>query len=184
MKPGGGKQKGAAFERQVCKELSLWLTNKQKEDVLWRSAMSGGRATQGLKTGKQLANVSGDICATGTEGIRFTSKFFVECKSYKDLKLQSLFLSPGASLFLKIWDKLEFEAGIYKKHPLLIAKQNNAPGLAVTDSAGFKALFDKSYTPFCTYWFPELFFFLYKDIYAYSDFNLRPPLNGKRKGQL
>jgi len=45
MRKGGGKAKGASFERDICRRLSLWVSAGKQEDVFWRSAMSGGRST-------------------------------------------------------------------------------------------------------------------------------------------
>jgi hypothetical protein len=58
MRKGGGKQKGSQFERDVCRELSLWVSHGKQEDVYWRSAMSGGRSTvaalKGARSGLRL----------------------------------------------------------------------------------------------------------------------------------
>ena len=55
MRKGGGKAKGSSFERLICKELSLWITGGEHQDVFWRSAMSGGRSTVAMKKGDKLA---------------------------------------------------------------------------------------------------------------------------------
>ena len=53
------KQKGAEFERKICKQLSRWI-DSNREDLFWRSAMSGGRAT--LKSNKgEVSGQAGDI---------------------------------------------------------------------------------------------------------------------------
>lgn len=63
-----GKHKGGAFEREVCKLLSLWWTNDERDDVFYRSASSGGRATARSRRGKNTANSHGDIMAVDPIG--------------------------------------------------------------------------------------------------------------------
>lgn len=55
--------KGGEFERSVCKSLSLWWTHGKRDDIFWRTAGSGGRATTRGKHGKSTANSDGDITA-------------------------------------------------------------------------------------------------------------------------
>lgn len=129
-KGGAGKRKGSAFERDVCVKLSLWVSGGKKTDLFWRSAMSGGRATVARKTGKMVRQ-AGDICATTPEGHSFTSVWFVECKSYKQIDLaQFLVLRKG--VLAGWWKKCRFEARQYGREPMLIVKQNGWPALVVT----------------------------------------------------
>ena len=126
---GGGKAKGSAFERQACKDLSLWVTAGQRDDCLWRSAMSGGRATLNAKKGKNLiAHVSGDICATHPDGHPLIELFYIECKFYKDLKLAQLVTSTGGPV-AKFWEVAREQAAIHHKLPMLILKQNMLPAI-------------------------------------------------------
>lgn len=126
MRKGGGKQKGAAFERQICKGLSLWVSRGKNEDLFWRSAMSGGRSTVAMKTrGTKLAAQAGDISSVHELGHKFIQQFMVECKTYKSLDYASLIKGKGN--LLAFWDKAREEAKSYHKQPLLIAKQNNFP---------------------------------------------------------
>ncbi len=60
--------KGGSFERQICKKLGLWWTGGEREDIFWRTAGSGARATMRKKQGKKTANQEGDICATDPIG--------------------------------------------------------------------------------------------------------------------
>lgn len=57
----GKKSKGSDFERAVSKQLSLWWTNGERDDVFWRSSQSGGRATVRGRKGTKTANSYGDI---------------------------------------------------------------------------------------------------------------------------
>lgn len=128
MKMGAkSKQKGSAFEREVCRDLSLWVSDGAKTDLFWRSAMSGGRATVGRKKG-ELLRVAGDICAVTPEGHFLTDKYYVECKFYKDLDIGSFFTKQKGKL-ASFWQECSAQAKHYKKEPMLIAKQNLIPTL-------------------------------------------------------
>lgn len=131
MRAGGGKQKGAAFERSVCRHLSLWITKGKKEDVFWRSAMSGGRATLLHRKGKAAQNSAGDITATGEEGHTLTDQFYIECKCYRDLNILPFFFGNDQGALCKFWAATILEASKHKKLPLLIAKQNSVPPFVV-----------------------------------------------------
>lgn len=61
-------KKGSAFERAVCKDLSLWWTGGSSDDVFWRTAGSGGRATTRAKKGSATAGAYGDIGAVDPSG--------------------------------------------------------------------------------------------------------------------
>lgn len=131
MKPGRGKAKGSLFEREVCKRLSLWITHGEKEDCLWRSAMSGGRATVAHRKGK-IVRQAGDICAVSPEGHAFTDKWYLECKHVKNLGLDQ-FLVKGTGPLAKFWAKCKDEAEIHNREPVIIAKQNGWPILWISE---------------------------------------------------
>lgn len=129
-----GKQKGSAFERKVCKLLSLWISLGKREDLFWRSAMSGGRATVGRKSGKDHAKHAGDITATDPLGHALTDRWYVECKAYRDLKIDAAMLS-GVGLLAKFWRETVEQATHYKRMPMLIAHQNQQPTIVLVPSA-------------------------------------------------
>lgn len=128
MVPGAGKRKGAAFEREVCTKLSLWVTAGKRKDCFWRSAMSGGRATVHAKKGGNMHSQIGDISAVAPEGHAFLKRFMIECKFIRDLNLQAAAVS-GAGPLYDFWIKLALDAVRAGKSPLLIAKQNRLPTL-------------------------------------------------------
>src|SRR6266850_1611917 len=86
-KPGFGKIKGGEFERYCCKRLSLFVTRGLRDDIFWRSAMSGGRATLQLK--QEIINraQSGDMTAISPEGYELCDKYLFEYKNYADLNI-------------------------------------------------------------------------------------------------
>lgn len=135
MRKGGGKQKGSQFEREVCVLLSRWITNGAQEDVFWRSAMSGGRATVAKAHGKSLANQVGDISCIDPAGMEFSSRFAVECKFYADLDLGGLFTGKGK--LLEFWRIIRREAESVGKLPMLFARQNRLPAFICLDFFGY-----------------------------------------------
>lgn len=72
--------KGPAWEREVCKKLSLWWSMGIADDCFWRTHNSGGRATQRHKKGRMTRGQYGDICATHPDAKPFTDVFTVELK--------------------------------------------------------------------------------------------------------
>ncbi len=70
-----GKGKGSQFERDFSRDLSLWWTRGKRNDLFWRSAMSGGMSTV---TG--CANQAGDIIAVSAEGSPVTEAICFELK--------------------------------------------------------------------------------------------------------
>lgn len=138
MRKGGGKQKGSAFERTICKELSLWISNGEQKDIFWRSAMSGGRSTVAMKKGDKLSAQAGDISSIHKLGHIFIDIFMVECKSYKTLNFESLV--KGTGKLLEFWSKAKDEAARHDKLPILIGKQNNYPIVVCLDAEGVRRL--------------------------------------------
>jgi hypothetical protein len=131
MRPGGGNPKGGAYEREVCRRLSLWVSGGTSADLFWRSAMSGGRATVQLKAGKVNIRQSGDICAIDPMGYPFVEANFTEIKHRKNLSIGRGFVC-GTGDLANFWRKAVIEATKYGKRPLLIARQNFFPTLAIT----------------------------------------------------
>jgi hypothetical protein len=119
------KQKGASFEREICVKLSKWVTNGEREDVFWRSAMSGGRATVGYKQGKHHTTQVGDISCIHPSGHRFNEYFAIECKFYAYLDYQGIITGKGK--LLAFWAEITKQAERYGKHPMLFARQNRFP---------------------------------------------------------
>ena len=116
------KQKGSQFEREICKKLSLWVSEGKRDDLYWRSAMSGGRATVRSKVGKQTINQLGDITAIDPLGFPLTDKFVIECKNYKSLGWESFVYGRG--FIWEIWTILEIISDNNNRKPFLILKQN------------------------------------------------------------
>ncbi len=138
MKSGGGKQKGSSFERTVCKLLSRWISNGERDDLYWRSAMSGGRATVAKKKGIDVRQ-AGDITAVAPEGHVLTDLFYIECKSYRDLQIDSFILDNRGKL-AEFWRIAMREAKRYDRRPMLIAKESRRESIIITDIGDLKLI--------------------------------------------
>lgn len=135
MRPGGSKAKGSAFERVICKDLSLWLSRGERDDLLWRSAMSGGRASAQFKRGRRNLTQTGDISAIDPLGSLLTSKILIECKAYRDLVMIGLYLDLKGGINGH-WTDLVAKARQHKKMPMLVAKQNLVRAFVCLDQPG------------------------------------------------
>lgn len=79
-----GKRKGNAFERDICRELSLWWTadlDEPRDDIFWKTSNSGGRATARTKSSKKTHGQYGDVCAIDPIGQPLVSLLTLELKS-------------------------------------------------------------------------------------------------------
>ncbi|SRR6266849_2458553 len=138
MRKGGSKQKGASFEREVCVMLSTWITSGTREDVFWRSAMSGGRATAAFAKGRSLGAQVGDLSCIYPKGNRFISTFAVECKFYAKLDYEGLLTGKGK--LLAFWAEINEQAKRYNKLPFLVCRQNRMHPHICLDNAGMQEL--------------------------------------------
>ncbi len=141
MKQGGGKQKGSAFERLICKKLSLWFTNNEREDIFFRSASSGAMATQRFKKGKKTSGQVGDVTSTDLEGIKFINEFNIELKSYKDFSLDFL-VYKNKSLIHSWWEQCVKDSEMENKKPLLIIKKNNKKEIIIFEYSLYRYFCD------------------------------------------
>lgn len=126
------KRKGGLFEREVCKAFSLWVTGGQSDDLFWRSAMSGGRATLQYQKGEKNQMQSGDICAIHSDGWEKLLRYVVvECKSHHNLDLRLSFLQRRGRL-VAFWEKLYNQAVVLNREPMLVAREFRTPTLLIT----------------------------------------------------
>jgi hypothetical protein len=87
--------KGPRFEREFCKQLSLWWTHGESDAVFWRSDSSGARATSRTKRNKQTYGQYGDIQAVHPSGFPLIDLLTIELKrGYKGTSIQDLFDKP------------------------------------------------------------------------------------------
>lgn len=72
--------KGSAFEREICKRLSMWWSDQERDDIFWRTQASGGRATIRFRRGKGTHGQFGDIQAVDPIGKPLTDLVSLELK--------------------------------------------------------------------------------------------------------
>lgn len=92
--------KGIPFERKISKDLSLWWSDGERDDIFWRTTTSGGRATTRRKTKKKTFGQSGDIQATDPIGQPLIDLCNIELKRgyNKNTIADLLDKAPGAAL--------------------------------------------------------------------------------------
>lgn len=135
------KQKGSGFEREICKIFSRWASSGKSEDLYWRSAMSGGRATLQYKKGIKNQTQVADISSISSQGEFLTDLCCIECKSYKDLHLGCFIYgtNQGVSYF---WKELSQQALNCNKYPILVMKENRKPILIGINKTFFVQLIE------------------------------------------
>lgn len=122
--------KGSSFERVHCVQFSLWVSDGERKDLFWRTAMSGGRSTVHKKAG-HIIRQAGDMCAVAPEGFPFADLFYMEFKHLKSLNIaECIFKKTG--MLAGIWDHTLREARERGKKPMVIARQNMFPTLVIT----------------------------------------------------
>lgn len=72
--------KGSEFEREFCKALGLWWTQGQRDDIFWRTAGSGARATARTKTNRSTYGQYGDVQAVDPIGAPLMIRVTIELK--------------------------------------------------------------------------------------------------------
>lgn len=73
--------KGSAFERKVCRKLSLWWSDGIDDDIFWRTASSGAMAKMRSKKGRRTFGQCGDIQANDPIGQPLLDKVAIELKN-------------------------------------------------------------------------------------------------------
>jgi len=98
--------KGSNFERLISTRLSIWWTDGKHDDTIWRSSMSGGRATVRGRKGKRTAGHAGDLCSTDPASADLFRVLVFELKcGYQHVTLNDLIDRPTTAAFQKDgWD--------------------------------------------------------------------------------
>lgn len=132
--------KGAEFERQVCKELSVWWTEGKRDDIFWRTAMSGGRATVRAKQGKKTNYQYGDVTFTDPVGKPLIEYFLFELKRGYTNTISVLdFLDKTGkdTVLLEWWKKAEGEKELAERSETMIIFKRNRRRTCVMLAVGF-----------------------------------------------
>ena len=99
-----GMRKGSQFERSICKQLSEWWTDGERDDVFWRSAGSGARAKTRSKTGRGTFGQYGDVQATDPIGQPLIDLFTIEIKRGYGVTVLEAVDKPGTAAY-QLWEK-------------------------------------------------------------------------------
>lgn len=126
MRAGGGKAKGSNYEREVCKVLSLWLSDGAQSDLFTRNILSGGAYTRRHSD----RGMPGDLAASHPLSHAFLERYFIECKHHRNLGLGDfLYHGMQRTAFGKIVGKCIEQSADAKRYYLIVAKQNNRDAL-------------------------------------------------------
>jgi hypothetical protein len=126
--------KGSSYERTICKQLSLWWTHGERDDIFWRSSGSGARAKVRGRAGIGTAGQHGDVAATDPIGEPLIRAFTIEIKrGYSGASMQDLIDSPGSKStwykFLEQAIESHIQAGSWSW--MLITKRDRREPLTV-----------------------------------------------------
>ena len=123
-----GNAKGGSFERLICRQLSLWWTNGERDDVFWRNRVKVTSKTPNAE--RQL----GDISALHTIGLSFIETINVEMKCGYGKKKGKAAPSWGVlglidsnqeeHLLQKFWNQCITDANLSNRIPWLIFKRD------------------------------------------------------------
>lgn len=129
------KGKGKAFEREISKDMSLWLTKGEDENCIWYTKSSGGRATRHRATrGESSKFDHGDLGPDGSKVEWFFNTFSIELKTgygTKNRKSTTLWAimdlidsKQQNPLFHDFWYQAVNDAEMSEREPLLIFRRN------------------------------------------------------------
>ena len=139
-----GQGKGSEFERKICKILSLWWSNNERDDIFWRTSQSGGRATERKKKGMKTAGSYGDMTAIHESGKDFERTFLIEFKKGYNKDVGALMLVDGRQkepALLKWWIKNEkIKRENNRKFGILIFERNRRHPCIMMDEVLFGSL--------------------------------------------
>ena len=139
----GGSKKGFPYEREIARKLSLWLTDSVRDDVLWRTEGSGGRATNRMKSGKRLPFSYGDLTVkdpTNQRAIDFISNVLIEIKrgyskAGKNDVLDLIDKKKGTPLLIQWWAKASEEASqAGRKYVWILFKRDRKENCILIDA--------------------------------------------------
>jgi len=114
----------------------MWVSDHTRDDLYWRSAMSGGRDTVRRRFQKKGTQTQGgDISAIDPMGDPLIKAFSIECKHLNQLDYHMPVYGLHGKL-VKAWRQTRKKAKQCKLAPLLIAKQNFKEEMVFSNKAG------------------------------------------------
>jgi hypothetical protein len=139
--------KGGAFERFMAKDISLWWSNGERDDIFWRTSGSGARATTRRKSFLPTANSYGDLGTDDPIGKPLTDLILFEFKkgyskeiqilSFLDLPKRRGAIEMKDPILLRWWKKAEEERQYAKRKFVNIIFRRDDKEIVVMCSEGF-----------------------------------------------
>lgn len=146
--------KGGSFENEVCRLLSRWVSQDERDDIFTRSDASGARFTARRKSGKDTAYQSGDITFSDPLGEPLIRIWSIETKTgyggkkkIKDAKgnlvkkiderwdvLDAIDSQQKETVLQRMWEQCKRDASAVCKEPVLIFRRNRrSPCIAIKE---------------------------------------------------
>lgn len=153
--------KGGQFERDFSRQLSLWWTGGNRDDIFWRTAGSGARATVRSKKGKTTAGQYGDITATDPDGKLLIDNILFELKNgYPNAEIEKLLnyslvkknAAEGTDIYSKWIAKCEKsckDSGI-PGWAIVHKRSGREPLVTMSENTYYKFAVDKKFVIFIT----------------------------------
>lgn len=137
--------KGKNFEREISKDMSLWLTNGQNTDCIWYTKSSGGRATRRVRSNQVASKYDhGDLGPDGSDVEYFFDTFSCELKTGYGTNAKTIYNKDGKKskavtlwsvldlldssqqlpIFYNFWSQAVNDADESGREPLLIFRRN------------------------------------------------------------
>lgn len=131
-------KKGSGFERDIAKQLTVWLTGVEKPYKYWRMPASGGLAT----IHEECAELSGDIRAIAPDAEFLTDCFSIECKTgYPSTSFWQHFKQTKGFKIKAFWTQCCGDATKSGKRPMLIyRKKGNKPIVGIDSVDGYRLM--------------------------------------------
>ena len=125
----GKSAKGSSFEREICKQLSYWWSDGERDDIFWRTSGSGARATIRRKVNIRTKYEYGDVAFTDPVGQPLIDTFLIELKRGYTGGISILDLLDKKvgkdALLLEWWKKAEEERKFAsRKYSVIIFRRN------------------------------------------------------------
>lgn len=132
------KRIGSGFERDISKRLSLWYSYDERDDIIWRSQSSGGRATVRNNQGKETHRQYGDLAPTHPMAEPLFDVFCFELKHGYDISILDLIDSkkkkPDLIKFIEHAQEQTLQAGALY-YALIFQRHRHSECIAIPSTA-------------------------------------------------
>lgn len=119
--------KGQEFERNLCKQFSLWWTEGNRKDIFWRTSGSGARARTRTDKGDNVHKGYGDMMAEDSIGQPLLDKCTFEFKhGYNDFSfLDCIASNQNCPRLVSFLHEVEKDAKDANNYPILVVRKNH-----------------------------------------------------------